>query len=85
MSHPALPLLEALRTADGATFDALLAKLAALPLGSLSQAEIGQLLGALDATTQVLRASQNEASTTLRGMRQGVQALQAYGAKGGLR
>lgn len=80
MQHPALPLLEVLRSADGAAFDAALQKLSQLPLGQLTQAEIGQLLGAIESTEHLLKHQQADAAQTLRGLRQGVTAANAYKA-----
>lgn len=78
MTHPALPLIEALRTAEGEAFEAVLAKLGQVQLGTLTQAEIGQLMGAIEATTQALRTQQAEAAQALEALRHGVQAAQAY-------
>ena len=85
MTHPAIPLIEALKTAEGAAFEAVLAKLAQTQLGSLNQTEIGQLMGAIEATTHALRAQQAEAAQALEALRHSVQAAQAYtlGNRGG--
>jgi hypothetical protein len=78
MTHPALTLIDALKTAEGAAFEAVLAKLGAVQLGQLNQAEIGQLLGAIEAATQSLRAQQHEAAAVLQQLRHGVNAAHAY-------
>ena len=78
MTHPALPLIEALKTAEGDAFITVLIKLGQVQLGSLTQTEIGQLMGAIEATMHSLRAQQAEAAQALETLRHGVQAAQAY-------